>query len=63
MSTIKKLRKARKFCWSAQIVLGDVIAVSNGTYINRCVRKKMHKASGKQIAKFRKKVPMATRNK
>lgn len=62
MSTIKKLRKARKLCWSAQIVLGDVIALSTGKYVHRVVRKKMHKESGKQIAKF-KKSPMATRNK
>lgn len=47
MILLKILRAHRKRLWRWQIILGDVIALLNGTYLKRMVRKKANKIAGR----------------
>jgi len=48
---LKKLRKIRAFMWSAQIVLGDIIAIMTGRYISRLAYKAVAKRAGRKLKK------------
>lgn len=47
MSTLKQLRKVRNKAYRLSIILGDVIAILNGTYIKRVMRKHALKRAGR----------------
>lgn len=51
--SIGRARRLRKGAWTAQIALGDVIAVKRGRFVQRYVRKRMHKLAGRTINKFK----------
>lgn len=55
---LKVLRKYRRRFFKWQIILGDVIALLKGQYIERVIKKKMRKEVNKRLPKA-----MATRRK
>jgi hypothetical protein len=50
-------RRARRKAFDLQRIMGDVIAIRNGTFVKRYIRKQLHKRSGSTINKLRKLKP------
>jgi hypothetical protein len=46
-------RRARRIAFDLSRIMGDVIALRNGTFVSRYFRKRIHRLAGSKINRFR----------